>query len=223
MTRPTPARSVPQPHRTSKTAIAIRVPGTYLCSIVRRPSKSCQRCPSGQDFLENGCPCYLSDAQYWVNRCPAPGLGSVPAGSRIMIRNSQIGDVSRFGPSFNGAGTPTYVVSTLIGGGVHPGMLRDGVASASYGGATQTTADFDVLPLTDQMEWVDASKGDIPAGRRGIVGGYESSGATLYHAIAQFNNVWVGGKSGYTFLGAAFPQNGGEKIIPSGYKVLCWK
>ncbi|GAA5932883.1 hypothetical protein JCM1841_004625, partial [Sporobolomyces salmonicolor] len=73
-------------------------------------------------------------------------------------------------------GSPVYVASALIGASsVHPAKL---VATAqgprcmvSYGGAEKLhEGRYDILPITEQMEWVPASYGQVPKGRRAVEG-----------------------------------------------------
>ena len=56
---------------------------------------------------------------------------------------------------------------------------------------------YDLLPFDPStMELVPTSRGEIPAGRRPIEGGYEENGAKLYHAVANVQGVKVPGKTG---------------------------
>ena len=55
---------------------------------------------------------------------------------------------------------------------------------------------FDILPITNQHEWVPTSHGLIPQGRRPVDGGYEESGDRLYHAVAVVHGCSVPGKTG---------------------------
>jgi len=56
---------------------------------------------------------------------------------------------------------------------------------------------YDLLPfLPSAMEWVTASGGRVPIGRRPIEGGYEENGSQLYHAAVRIGHVIVPGKAG---------------------------
>jgi hypothetical protein len=54
------------------------------------------------------------------------------------------------------------------------------------------------------MEFVQASRGRVPQGRRPIEGGYEENGAKLYHALAVVDGVRVPGKTGEHLVGAGY-------------------
>lgn len=71
-------------------------------------------------------------------------------------------------------------------------------ARVPYGGGEhEHQGRYDLLPFApDMMEWVRASKGHIPNGRRPVEGGYEENGAKLYHALAVVDGVCVPGKTG---------------------------
>ncbi|KAL1724254.1 hypothetical protein EV715DRAFT_244731 [Schizophyllum commune] len=72
------------------------------------------------------------------------------------------------------------------------------------------------------MEWVPARDGKLPEGRRVVEGGYESSGAKLYHALGVVNGVKVPGKAGEHLGGANLPFGGQEHVVRE-YEVLCWR
>ncbi|KAK5987890.1 hypothetical protein PT974_12025 [Cladobotryum mycophilum] len=67
-----------------------------------------------------------------------------------------------------------------------------------YGGEeVYHQGDYEVLPyLPELMEFVEAKNGQVPVGRRGVIGGHEDEGKLLYHAIADIKGVWVPGKTG---------------------------
>jgi hypothetical protein len=55
---------------------------------------------------------------------------------------------------------------------------------------------YDLLPFDpNTMEWVSASHGRVPDGRRPVEGGYEQGGEVLYHAVAVVNGIKVPGKT----------------------------
>ena len=91
--------------------------------------------------------------------------------------------------------------SALFGSSVHPCKIAPHLsppARVAYGGGEhEHWGRFDLLPINDQtMEWVPASHGKIPPGRRPVEGGYEENGMRLFHAIVYIDNVWVPGKTG---------------------------
>ena len=55
---------------------------------------------------------------------------------------------------------------------------------------------YDILPITQDHEWVPTSHGRIPEGRRPVDGGFEESGHRLYHAVAVVHGLSVPGKTG---------------------------
>ncbi|TRM64693.1 hypothetical protein BD626DRAFT_489603 [Schizophyllum amplum] len=125
-------------------------------------------------------------------------------------------------------GSPIYIGSALFDNSVHPckiGPHLQTYAAVAYAGAELLhSGRFDLLPfLPEQMEWVHTSGGRIPQGRRPVEGGYEESGAKLYHAIATIDGLRVPGKTG-EHLGAANVSFGGaEHVVRDGYEVLCWR
>ncbi|GAA5821793.1 hypothetical protein JCM10212_005331 [Sporobolomyces blumeae] len=124
-------------------------------------------------------------------------------------------------------GSPTYVASALVGDGksVHPcKVVGNGRVMISFGGGEHLhQGRFDLLPITHEMEWVRASYGQIPKGRRPVEGGFEESGEHLFHAVMEINGIMVPGKTGQHLHGANFPWNGGEHVEEGGYSVLCWR
>lgn len=65
------------------------------------------------------------------------------------------------------------------------------------GGEKGHNGRYDLLPFNAQlMEWVPASHGKIPYGRRPVEGGYEEDGSLLYHAMASIHGIKVPGKTG---------------------------
>ena len=139
---------------------------------------------------------------------PPHGYGESPApppsGYRIPLS-----DDSPFPESFQALapvahdldGSPIYLGSVLLETAVHPCKVGPNLfphAMYAYGGAeVGHEGRYDMLPFVgDQMEWVPASHGRIPDGRRPVEGGYEEGGDKLYHSIVVINGVRVPGKTG---------------------------
>lgn len=123
--------------------------------------------------------------------------------------------------------SPVYVGSALFASSVHPCKIAPSLhptpCRVPYGGGEfEHKGRYDLLPITIDMEWVRTSRGEIPAGRQPVEGGYEENGGKLYHALANVNGVKVPGKCGKHLSGAnvAFA---GQEIFFSDYEVLCWK
>ncbi|KAL1697140.1 hypothetical protein GGG16DRAFT_120734 [Schizophyllum commune] len=124
-------------------------------------------------------------------------------------------------------GSPVYIGSALFDDSVHPckvGAHLQTYAAVAYGGGELShNGRYDLLPyLPDQMEWVPARDGRVPEGRRVVEGGYEASGAKLYHALGVVNGVKVPGKAGEHLGGANLPFGGQEHVVRE-YEVLCWR
>jgi hypothetical protein len=65
---------------------------------------------------------------------------------------------------------------------------------------------YDLLPFDPAtMEWVAASNGLIPDGRRPIEGGYDENGQKLYHAMGIIDGVRVPGKTGVHLVRMVLP------------------
>ena len=65
-----------------------------------------------------------------------------------------------------------------------------------------------LLPFDpNTMEWVPASEGRIPNGRRPVDGGYETSigGPKLYHALAVVGGIRTPGKTGAHLVSSLSP------------------
>ena len=105
-------------------------------------------------------------------------------------------------PAWDCDGTPLYIGTTFFNGGWHPCKITPYnyiKARVSYGGKEyENTGLCYLLPFNaERMEWVPASHGVIPYGRRPIVGGYEEIGEDMfYHALAVVRGVKVPGKIG---------------------------
>jgi len=81
---------------------------------------------------------------------------------------------------------------------------------------------YDLLPLTDAMEWVSASGGVPPPGKRLVEGGIEN-GSPLQHACARVDSVILPGKVGPALGGAHIPAGGTSHFFAQDYFVLCWR
>ncbi|SCZ96533.1 BZ3500_MvSof-1268-A1-R1_Chr8-2g10272 [Microbotryum saponariae] len=160
---------------------------------------------------------------------PAYGAPPPAAGLRIPLTT-----VSAFpSPDLVGAapfhdldGSGVWVASALMENqSVHPAkVVRDGRVMVSYGGAEIAhQGRYDVLPITNQMEWVPAAHGQVPKGRRVVEGGFEEDGNHLHHAVTTIQGVQVPGKAGAHLKGANFPFGGGEHVVQDGYQLLCWR
>ncbi|TDL25854.1 hypothetical protein BD410DRAFT_717386 [Rickenella mellea] len=121
---------------------------------------------------------------------------------------------------------PVFVGSAIFPNGVHPCKISPALGATPcrvpYGGTeVEHRGRYDLLPFKpDMMEWVPASGGKIPYGRRPIEGGYDDGGAKLYHAFATVNGVRVPGKTGEHLYGANVAYNGSEHCFSSGYEIL---
>lgn len=51
---------------------------------------------------------------------------------------------------------------------------------------------FSLLCITDDMEWVPATDGIIPPGRKPVEGGFEETGEKLYHALDKSSPSYAG-------------------------------
>jgi len=123
--------------------------------------------------------------------------------------------------------SPVYVGSALFPNSVHPCKIAPHLhptpCRVPYGGREwEHTGRFDLLPITPDMEWVPASGGVLPHGRRPVEGGYEEDGSKLYHAIAIVNDCRVPGKAG-VHLGGANVAFGMQETYCREYEILCWR
>ncbi|GAA5905623.1 DUF3421 domain-containing protein [Sporobolomyces salmoneus] len=153
---------------------------------------------------------------------PAAGL-RVPCSSTNAFPSS---DLVGKAPFRDLDGGEVFVASALLEGGnsVHPCKVTNGRCMISFAGSEHLhQGRFDILPITPEMEWVPASYGQIPKGRRPVEGGFEENGSHLFHAVISIDGCSVPGKTGSHLHGANFPWNGGELVEEGGYSVLCWK
>ena len=123
--------------------------------------------------------------------------------------------------------TPVFIGSALFERAVHPCKIIPSFqppARVAYGGGEhEHRGRFDLLPFNpNTMEWVPASHGQLPPGRRPVEGGYEENGEKLYHALAVVQGVRVPGKTGAHLGGANVPFGGGEHTVEK-YEVLVWR
>ncbi|KAG8779602.1 hypothetical protein FRC12_024054 [Ceratobasidium sp. 428] len=123
-------------------------------------------------------------------------------------------------------GQPVYVASALMGDSVHPCKCvptLDSPCQVPYGGGEHAhSGRYDILPITNDMEWVPGQGGVIPYGKTPVEGGYEGQN-TLYHAYAVIQGVKVPGKTGSHLGGANIGYGGREMTLPNNYFVLCWR
>ncbi|KAL8278495.1 hypothetical protein RQP46_009185 [Phenoliferia psychrophenolica] len=154
-----------------------------------------------------------------------------PAGNRIPASTSeQFPAAALVGPTdFRDlGGEPVWVGSALNGKSVQPCKVAPHLhpcARVPYGGQELGhEGRFDVLPITDAMEWVHASNGEIPKGRRPVEGGFEEGGEHLYHALVYVreHELVVPGKTGL-HLRAAHAAWGGGELVVKEYQILCWR
>lgn len=137
---------------------------------------------------------------------PQAVSGSTPptSGYRVPL-NTESGfpsqDQAGVPPLRDADGSPVFIGSALFPKSVHPCKIIPRLSPAArvpYGGTEHGhNGRYDLLPFVpQQMEWVPASHGRLPQGRRAIEGGYEESGQKLYHALAVVSGVQVPGKAG---------------------------
>ncbi|KXN89115.1 hypothetical protein AN958_06316 [Leucoagaricus sp. SymC.cos] len=151
-----------------------------------------------------------------------------PSGFRVPLRtDNNFPPPNQAGPpvAYDADGaSPVFVGSALLETSVHPckiGPHLQPFALVPYGGSEYGHhGRFDLLPFVpEQMEWVNASYGRVPPGRRPIEGGYEENGGKLYHALAKVSGVNVPGKTG-EHLGGANVAFGGQELVYQEYQIL---
>ena len=127
-----------------------------------------------------------------------------PSGHRIPLDpNAQFPTPDQLGrppaTDFDGS-TPVFVGSAIFPDSVHPCKIIPSLhppCRVSYRGSeAQHHGRYDLLPITQDMEWVPTSNGQIPPGRRPVEGGYEPNGGKLYHALGFIQGLYVPGKTG---------------------------
>ncbi|KAF9646480.1 hypothetical protein BDM02DRAFT_3118621 [Thelephora ganbajun] len=127
---------------------------------------------------------------------------------------------------FDGS-TPVFVGSAIFPDSVHPCKIVPSLhcpCRVSYGGSeVEHHGRYDLLPVTQDMEWVPTKNGQIPYSHRPVEGGYESNGGKLYHALGFTQGIHVPGKAGEHLGGASIPFGGREHNLQENYSILCWK
>ena len=124
-------------------------------------------------------------------------------------------------PCRDSDGSPVFVGSAIFNNSVHPckvGAHLVPPCRVPFGGSEiQHYGRYDLLPFDKEaMEWVPTSLGRIPAHRHPVPGGYEESGAHLYHAMATVRDTRVPGKTGEHLVSR--PLHPG---LPSTDRYLC--
>jgi len=159
-----------------------------------------------------------------------PPAAPPPSGYRLALSfstpfpsNEQVGQA----PCADVNGAPVYLGSAIFEKSVHPCKVAPHLRPAcrvAYGGSEKEHfGRYDLLPfLPQQMEFVRASGGRIPAGRRPVEGGYEENGAQLYHGIGSIHGARVPGKVGTHLGGLNVAFGGGEHVLLE-YDLLCWR
>lgn len=163
---------------------------------------------------------------------PGSTIGNGSIGQRIILEtfmpisdilSKDLGDVPTF--DIDGS-TPVYVVSAHIGPtSVHPCKFVTtlGVRIPYGDREVEHMGRFDLLLIDySNMEWLEASHGRIPPGRKAVLGGHEEDGRPLYHAMAYVNGVSVPGKTGI-HLGACHVAFGCNEVKVEKYHILCWR
>ncbi|EMD34059.1 hypothetical protein CERSUDRAFT_97985 [Gelatoporia subvermispora B] len=124
--------------------------------------------------------------------------------------------------------SPVFVGSAIFEKSVHPCKIAPHLTPAcrvSFGGKElEHHGRYDLLPFDPRtMEWVPASHGQIPPGRRPVEGGYEENGTKLYHGLATIRGVRVPGKTAEHLGGCNAAFGGAEHVVRTDYAILCWK
>jgi len=158
---------------------------------------------------------------------PATGPGTGASGQRIPASTTEPFPSQAAGPAppfVDSTGQPVYVGSALVDpANVQPCRVTpSAVYIAEHGAEVTHTGRYDLLPLTDAMEWLPASGGAPPAGKRLVEGGIES-GLPLHHACARVDSVLLPGKAGPTLGGAQIPDSGTAHFFAQDYYALCWR
>jgi Protein of unknown function (DUF3421) len=161
-----------------------------------------------------------------------------PSGYRIPLSTPGIAfpgvDRTRAAPFMDKDGhSPVFIGSALMQYSVHPCKIaphlpRPSPCRVPYGGQEYAhLGRYDLLPFVpEQMEFVPTSHGRIPPLRRPIKGGFENTGAELYHALAVIDGVKVPGKTGThlvcstPLLPAVPPPPGDLPICRTGYELM---
>ncbi|CUA71896.1 hypothetical protein RSOLAG22IIIB_09897 [Rhizoctonia solani] len=176
---------------------------------------------------EGGAPATGAGPAPTIPTNPSTGPETGASGQRIPCTTTDTFPAQAAGPAppfVDSTGQPVYVGSALINGtNVQPCRITPaGCFIASDGVEAPHAGRYDLLPLTDAMEWVPASGGAPPSGKRVVEGGIEN-GSSLYHACARVNSVMLPGKAGSALGGAQIPAGGAAHFFSQDYFVLCWK
>ncbi|TBU58028.1 hypothetical protein BD310DRAFT_928141 [Dichomitus squalens] len=180
---------------------------------------------------EHGAPHGISPSRdLHAGGAPPPYAPPPPSGFRVPLSDSQPFPQNRAGPpvAFDADGrTPVYIGSAIFERAVHPckivSTFNPPARVAWGGGELEHRGRYDLLPFDpNTMEWVQASGGHVPPGRRPVEGGYEENGDKLYHAIGVVNGVKVPGKAGAHLRGANVPFGGQEHHVDH-YEILVWR
>ena len=95
---------------------------------------------------------------------------------------------------------PIFIGSAILPKSVHPCRIIPSLnppCRVLFGGSeVEHHGRYDLLLVTQDMEWVPTENGQIPPGRRPVEGGYESNGSKLYHALGLVQGVFAPGKAG---------------------------
>ncbi|KZV95704.1 hypothetical protein EXIGLDRAFT_610185 [Exidia glandulosa HHB12029] len=161
---------------------------------------------------------------------PHPVLQAVapggPAHAIKLASNQTIPPQSVTGwpPCTDVAGERVFLGLVPFEGGLHPCKVVEGFIPPvrwSYGGKEYLwDKDYFLVPFDgSRMEWVSASHGVTPVGRRLVEGGVEPAGERLYHAIGMVDGHRVPGKAAAHLNGALFPY-AGEEMLVEYYEVL---
>ena len=115
-------------------------------------------------------------------------------------------------PTTDKDGSPLFLGIAAFKNGMHPCKIRptmDPMLWVSYGDKEHPHRGSGYLLPFDPntMEWVRASEGRIPNGRRPVDGGYETSigGPKLYHALAVVGGIRTPGKTGAHLVNSLSP------------------
>ncbi|KDQ57159.1 hypothetical protein JAAARDRAFT_131487 [Jaapia argillacea MUCL 33604] len=160
---------------------------------------------------------------------PYPASTAPPSGYRVKLTTTEpFPSPAQAGPPvcFDADGqSPVFIGSAFVNNAVHPCKIAPHLSPPCripYGGAEyEHHGRYDLLPFVPgTMEWVRASGGEIPPGRRPVEGGYEDNGAQLYHALGNVNGIQVPGKTGRHLGGCNVAFGGAEIVITHDYFVL---
>ncbi|KAG7089615.1 hypothetical protein E1B28_011281 [Marasmius oreades] len=160
----------------------------------------------------------------------SPANAPPPSGYRVPLTTTSAFPSQQAGqpPCQDADGSPIFIGSALFENSVHPCKIGPHLSPpcmVPYGGQEYAHhGRYDLLPFDPNiMELVPTSRGEIPAGRRPIEGGYEEDGSKLYHAVANVQGLKVPGKTGPHLDGCNVSFGGAELVINDRYDILCWR